>query len=446
MDDARLAAGDAAYAQGDWKLAAREYLAAAYGKPAAGSGAAYHQAGNALMKLKRFPDAATVYGHALRDPGYDKRAVVFANLGAALAATGRHEDAIAAYEASLAEPGAASTWKALQGKAGCLFELERHEEAAKAYREAAWADGNPDPGKSLNNLGLCFMALGKPEEAVEAYRAALGVEGYPSKGKAAANLGLAYVQMGFHDEAIHEFETARDTYGHALSGAALAAYEASLAVAKPREPGVFDQSGEAGAEPGTVEGWETGEMPVTPVDAHERWGEEDHEGESPEAAVEDSRFFTMTEDDMRTADRAARKEERRAARTPKVLATRVAVVLVSLAVLVGVVWALLFFGFGYPTQEMTVGGMLDAYRSGQPYTDYWVAVPQTDVKQEMRLLPAKFASYRIEGIDRSMDKSTARVTVRLDTGSELTYDILLVREGVGWKVNGVKNRWGSTGG
>ena len=75
-----------------------------------------------------------------------------------------------------------------------------------------------------------------------------------------------------------------------------------------------------------------------------------------------------------------------------------------------------------------------------------MAVPQTDVKQEMRLLPAKFASYRMEGIDRSLLKSTARVVVKLETGSELTYDILLVREGVGWKVNGVKNRWGSTGG
>ena len=45
-----------------------------------------------------------------------------------------------------------------------------------------------------------------------------------------------------------------------------------------------------------------------------------------------------------------------------------------------------------------------------------------------------------------MQKSAARVLVKLDSGSEQTYDVLLVREGVGWKVNGVKNRWGSTGG
>lgn len=447
MDEARFAAGDSAYAQGDWKMAAREYLAAAHGAPAEGSGVAYHHAGNSLMKLKRFGDAATVYGHALNDPTYDKRGIVYANLGAALGAAGRHEDAVSAYEAAIGVDSYPTPYKALQGKAGCLFELGRYDEASKAYRDAAWSEGNPDPGKSLNNLGLCFMALGKPEEAVEAYKAALGLEDYSAKGKAAANLGLAYAQMGFHEEAVHEFEAARDTYDHPLAGPALAAYAESLAAAtRPGRDSAHDVV-PGPAAPETVEGWATGEMPPVFADGPQRWGEEDHAGEEPEAAIEDdSRFFTMSEDDMKTEDREARKTERQAARTPKALAIRVAVVLASVAVLVGAVWALLYFGFGYPTQEQTVGSMLDAYRSGRAYTDYWVAVPQTDVKQEMRLLPAKFASYRIEGVDRSMQKSTARVVVRLDTGSELIYDVLLVREGVGWKVNGVKNRWGSTGG
>lgn len=448
MNDARFAAGDAAYAQGDWKVAAREYLAAAHGQPAEGSGAAYHQAGNALMRLKRFGDAATVYGHATKDPVYDKRGVVFANLGAALAAAGRREDAVSAYDAALADEHYPTRYKALQGKAGALYELGRHDEACGAYREAAWADGNPDPGKALNNLGLCFMAVGKPEEAVEAYKAALAIDDYPARGKASANLGLAYMQMGFFEEAVHAFRTAQDAFGHELTGAALAGYEASVAAARPgrgRDDARSDAAADAPVE--TVEGWATGEMPpVFPEDDPKGWGEQDHEGDGPTEVIEDdSRFFTMTEDEMRTADRDARRAVRKEQRTPGFVALRVGLTVLALVLVVGGVAGLLYAGYGYPMQEQTVASMLDAYRGGQPYTEYWVAVPQTDVKQEMRQLPAKFTSYRVDGVDRSALNSTARVIVKLDTGSELAYDIKLVREGVGWKINGVKNTWSSTG-
>jgi hypothetical protein len=91
-----------------------------------------------------------------------------------------------------------------------------------------------------------------------------------------------------------------------------------------------------------------------------------------------------------------------------------------------------------------VSALLDAYRSGASYTEFWVAVPQANVVQEMDQLPAKFASYRVSGVDRSALSSTARVIVRFDTGAELSYDVLLTREGVGWKVVGVKNVWSST--
>jgi hypothetical protein len=320
----------------------------------------------------------------------------------------------------------------MQGKAGALYDLGRYDEAAGEYRESAWASGNGDPGKALNNLGLCFMALGKPEEAVEPYRAALAVDGYAAKGKAASNLGLAYAQMGFHEEAVREFESSRDTYGHPLAGAALAAYEASLAAM--RHPGAGDASGSGSVSVDYPEG-------VSP------WGEEDHAGEEPSESVDDeSRFFTMTEDEMRSEELETRKADRVASRTPGAIAMRVGIVVGIVVLIVGGLSALVYFGFGYPTQESTVSAMLDSYRAGEPYSEYWVAVPQTDVKQEMRQLPAKFTSFNVGGVDRAALKSTARVVITLDTGSTLSYDVLLVREGVGWKVNGIKNMWGSTGG
>lgn len=436
MDEARLAAGKAAFVAGDWKTAARDYLAAVHGLEPPGTGRAYHQAGNALMKLGRYEDAATVYGHSIRDVDYDRRAVVFANLGAALAAAGRLEDAVPAYEAALADPSYPSPYKAMQGKASALYDLGRYEDAALAYRQAAWADGNPDPGKALNNLGLCFMALGKPEEAVEPYRAALGTEGYASKGKAAANLGLAYAQMGFHDEAVSEFEAARDIYAHPLNGAALAAYEASLAALRPRDR--KDDAPASGAQEAQAE---VVERPAGD------WGEQDHTGEEPAETVDDdTKFFTITEEEMRAAERDARRAERGAKRTRGSVLARVGIVVAALLVVGGGIAALVYFGFGFPTQEQTVGSMLDAYRNGKAYADYWVAVPQTDVKQEMRQLPARFVSFRVDGVDRSALKSTARVTIKLSSGSNLAYDVLLVREGVGWKVNGIRNAWTSATG
>jgi hypothetical protein len=110
----------------------------------------------------------------------------------------------------------------------------------------------------------------------------------------------------------------------------------------------------------------------------------------------------------------------------------------------GAIVGAFYLGYGYPTQEQTVTSLLDAYRAGKPFSEFWVAVPPTDVTQEMRALPAKFASFKIEGVDRAARASTVLVIVSLDSGSTLSYKVTLAREGVGWKVVGVANRWGST--
>jgi tetratricopeptide (TPR) repeat protein len=437
VDEQHLSAGEAAYAAGDWHHAAIEFMASVQGQDVEGSGHALHRAGNALMKLHRYADAATVYRRALRDTDYEFAGAINANLGAALATTGRHEEALAAYDAALTDESYATPHKALLGRAGALYALERYEDAAGAYREAAWADGNTDPGKALNNLGLSFMVLGKPEDAVEAFKAALGVEDYAAKGKASVNLALAYASMGFFEESIREFETARDSYGHPLEGASLQVYENALRKARregeePVGPPAEDLERE------TVEGWETGEL--LPADARP--------SEAPILPDTDDEatalFFSRTEEEMRDSDRKARKAERSAKRTPKAIVLRVLITVLVIAVLGGGVGGVLYLGYGYPTQEQTVSGLLDAYHAGRTYTDYWVAVPATDVTQAMRVLPAKFSSYTISGVNRAATRSTAVVVIKLESGSELSYTIQLAREGVGWKVMGVKNRWSST--
>lgn len=423
MDQARFEEGRQAFQQGDLRGAARAFLNALTGEHDA---AAYHEAGNALVRLRRLQDAVTVYRKALEEADYERRSTVLVNLGAALAALKHPAEAIAAFEEALCDPAYATRYKALQGAAGAYLQQGDAEHAAEAYRQAAFDGGNPDPGKALNNLGLAYMALGRPEDAVEAYQAAVGMDGYAGQGRACANLGLAYAALGLHEKAVRAFERARDELGHELSGAAAAAYESSRAT--------FAEA------PELVDGWRTGELPPFETQPTQELSIPD-EPQEPVTA-----FFARTDAEMRQADREQRRQERtqrREARSP----FAVAAVWIAVVLLVGGGLAFAWLsGLGYPTQAMTVRGLLKAHAAGKPVAAYWVAVPTADVAKEMGTLPVKYRSYALGEVVRSAKTSKVQVTVTLQQGTSLDYQVLLTREGVGWKVNGVSNDWRSTGG
>jgi len=418
VDEARLAAGEKAYAAQDWTVAAREFLGAAAGA-VEGSGYAFHRAGNALMKLRRIEDACAVYERALGDPGYQDAAAVARNLGTARMSLGQHDEAARAFERALAGSDEASRHKALQGLAGALYEMGRIEEAAEMYRQAAIDPRNPAPGKALNNLGLCFMALDRPEDAVEAYRAAVEVAGYQGRGRAAANLGMAYAALGMHDRAVASFERARAEFGHEFSPQVEAAYRASKAARTPAE---------------RVEGWSTGEMP--PV-AQVRPAVGIFEDDGSEADDGDTQFFTMTDEEMRAADREARRLDRTAKRESKPVWVSILVWGAVAVVVAGLLVGAYLLGFGYPTQQMTVNGALGAYSAGEAVDPYWVAVPAADVDKAMSSLPPAWQSYTVGAIERSARASTVEVSIVHEQGGEIAYQFSLAREGVGWKINGV---------
>ncbi|MDZ4180984.1 MAG: hypothetical protein U1E29_17425, partial [Coriobacteriia bacterium] len=82
MDQALFQEAKQSYEAGDYRAAAKGFLAAA-GRGTDGNGAAYHMAGNALLRLRRHADAVTVYGHAMRDELYEKRGALLVNMAAA---------------------------------------------------------------------------------------------------------------------------------------------------------------------------------------------------------------------------------------------------------------------------------------------------------------------------------------------------------------------------
>jgi len=435
-DQGARARADAAYAARTWDAAAAAYLDAA-GADGERDTEALYLAGNAYLKARRFAEAANAYERALEDVSWDRESQTKTNLGLAYAALRRDEDAVRVLRDAADDLRNPGRHRALSGLGGSLERLGRVEEAADAYRQAVLVEGNPDPGKALNNLGLCYMALGRPGDAADAFRAALELDSYTSKGKAAANLGLALAATGAHAEAVRAFDRAVVDYGHTISTPASAAYDASVAAVEEQESRSARRAGPRLLGSGMpVEGWTTGELPLMPTQVVTHDIDDDIE----------TAFFTMTEEEMRQVDRDARKVERvesRGARNVGVVLGTWLAVLAVVAGLLGYAWV---SGLGYPTQSMTVKALLDAHGAGSPVDSYWVAVPTADVTKEMGSLPPKYTSYSIDGTKASARTSTVTVTIVLEQGAPLTYTVSLLREGVGWKVNGITNDWRSTGG
>lgn len=442
MDQARFEEGLKAYQAKDYRAATKHLLAAA-GR-GEGSGAAYHMAGNGMVRLRRYADAVTIYRHALADETYERRGSVYANLGAAHVALGEYAEAVRVYDTALEEPDYEGQYRALQGKAGALLEMGKLEEAAAAYRQAALDSDNPDPGKALNNLGLCFMAMDRATDAIEAYRAALGFDDYTGRGRALANLGMAYHSIGCYEDAMKFFEKATKLHDHKLSEPAQEAFAASEAAL--RTP----------AEREAVDGWSTDEMPpvadsvpeseAEPDDAPEETpGMQTETTSSVEKDDEVRSFFSMTEDEMRRIDKEARRAERAGRGSRRSAWAVIGSIGLTVALVVGILVAAFLMGIGYPTQRMTVEGMLEARSEGRPVAGYWVAVPTSDVDREMAKLPP-VRDFAINEVERSPRTSRVTVTVTPENGAPLHYEVSLVREGVGWKVTGVENDWRSTGG
>lgn len=435
-DQGARARADEAYAARDWLGAADGYLAAAEA-PGPDAAGCFHRAGTAYLKARRFSEAANAYERALEDESWTRAGETTANLGVAYAALDRDEDAVRAFGEAAGDLRSPVRYRALAGLGASLERLGRMEEAADAHRQAVLAEENPDPGRALNNLGLCYMALGRAGDAADAFRAALELDSYASKGKAVANLGLALAAAGEHAEAVRAFDRAVVEYAHPLSAPASAAYDASVAAVEEQEARARVSRGPRVLGSGmAVEGWSTGDFsPVPPVPVTHEIDDEI-----------DTAFFTMTEDQMREVDRDARRAERVESRGARKLGVVLGTWVAVLAVLGGLLGYAWVSGLGYPTQAMTVKGLLDAHGDGKPVDSYWVAVPTADVVKEMSSLPPKFASYEVGATEGSARTSTVAVTVVLEQGAPLTYAVSLRREGVGWKVNGISNDWRSTGG
>ena len=426
MNQQAYESGKQAYQQGDW-LRALSLL-----DDAKDSGEAFgeidHLRGNAYMKLGHFDLAAAAYEGALSDPAYGKRGALQCNLGRALLAAGRAQEAVGALTAAVSDSGYATPYKAYLALGNAYEQVGDVRNAGIAYRSAAIDESNPAPAVALTSLGGCFMRLNRAVDAVEAYRTALDFTNpLEDQNKIWCDLALAYVAANRMSEAVDAFGHATADGTYTLSPEAQASYDAarravaSIGSRKPSETDAFLAAA----------GYASSYDPLDPTGAS---------GELM-PSPEDTGFFSVSEEDLVRQDKIERKVRRKHRHTGLKIFI---VILVLLALLVGGGVFAYVKGYGWPTQQSVAEQLFDAKTQGTDISGLFADGISESQLQEYSDMILSGASVEVTGIDRSMTESTVTLTATLGSGLDQDYTLMMVRDGLGWKISDVEADYRST--
>ncbi|WP_199824823.1 tetratricopeptide repeat protein [Collinsella provencensis] len=412
MDNQALQQAQQAYRTGDFATAAQMFSAAK--APSELAGEVDHLRGNALMRIGMYADAADAYRSALADTAYGKRGALLTNRGKALVAAGNLPGAVESFSAATQDASYATPYKAYLGLGGALEKLGNFTEAGVAYRQAAIDGTNPAPAGALSSLGECFVKLGRPEDAIEAYRTAVDFAGPRDDVRAInAGLGLAYVSCNRLTDGIDAFNAAVADGIYQLSEEQQAAFERAQ-----------DTMSANAAMMLMGNGYQGGVDPLDPL------GQSGNFMPDPS----DTGFFTLSESEMIQQDRSETKVRRKKRHTG--LKVFIAVLVVLILVLGGLGFAYTR-GFGFPSQQDVLTKLFDAVSNDEDATQYLASNMDDSTKSILVASIPSGATPTIEGMDASMSTTEATVTVELEQGGTMRYEVDFVREGIGWAVSNI---------
>lgn len=398
-------------------------------------GLVYHQIGNCLTKLKSYYEAIEAYTSASADGAYDAVGAVNCNLGMAYAALRDWPSSVKHFEIAVSDPGYPTPYKAYTGMGNALLKQGKSAEAGVAFREAALDEANPDPTKALLNLGVCFMALNRPADAVASYESALQFDmSQETRNKMYASLGQAYAASGQMQEAVNAFERALADKTYYLSDSASVDYQRAIAaVSQGSADGgqsasnLADTSGLDIALDGSVIGDQDPYVVSDEVSEDYYFADQF----APQGTADNGdRFFNASDDELEQWSRGVVKLERKR----KSVGLKVLLVIVLLVlVLLGGGLVLFTQGFGFPSQEATVEQLFaDPDNQG----NYAGTVTEDDIADFAALIPDN-SKVTVDGVNKTMSSSTAYATLTTPQGGEITYEVSLVRDMLGWKVSNV---------
>ena len=404
------------------------------------AGLIYHQIGNCLTKLKSYYEAIQAYSKSTEDTAYDAVGVVNCNLGMAYAALRDWPNAIKHFEIAVSDRAYPTPYKAYTAMGNALLKQGKSAEAGVAFREAALDEANPDPTKALLNLGVCFMALNRPADAIASYESALQFDMTSEmRNKMYASLGQAYVALGQMQQAVDYFERALEDKTYFLSASASVDYQRAVAAVSQGNadttqsiPALVDTSG---LDVVGEDGLPTAEPEPYVVDEHavsdEYYFADQYEKQGDYATTSEERFFNSTDQELEQWSKGVVKMERKR----RGVGLKIFLVIVLLLLAAAAAGLVLYMqGFGYPTQEAVVEQLFDNPASESNYAN---GITSEDIT-EMSKLIADGSTITIDGVDKSMSSSTAYVTATTPQGGDITYEVSLVRDMIGWKVSNLE--------
>ena len=110
------------------------------------------------------------------------------------------------------------------------------------------------------------------------------------------------------------------------------------------------------------------------------------------------------------------------------------IVRIAATSVVFLVIGLFMMGFGWPTQEAVAQELFKNPASAEVY----VKDTSTDQINKMASLIPEGTEATVDGVNKSINSSTVYVTGKTPQGGELTYEVSMLRDMLGWKVVDVK--------
>ena len=405
-------------------------------------GLIYHQLGNCLTKLKSYYEAIEAYTQATADTDYDAVGTVNCNLGMAYAALRDWGNAVKHFEIAVSDRNYPTPYKAYTGMGNALLKQGKSAEAGVAFREAALDESNPDPTKALLNLGVCFMALNRPADAVASYESALQFDMKPEmRNKMYASLGQAYVATGQMTEAVDAFERSLADKTYFLSDSASVDYQRAIAAVSQGNaentqamPAIADMSGldVLSEEPSSSSASLTGEQSyiVDEQAVSEDYYFADQYAKRGDPTNNEEYFFNASDQELEQWSKGVVKLERKRRSVGlKILIAFIIVILLAL----GAGLFLYTQGYGFPTQESVAQQLFENPKNESLYVNGMTSSDIDDIASIVK----DGSTVKVDGVDKSMNSSTAYVTATTPEGGEATYEVSMVRDMIGWKISGV---------
>ena len=112
-------------------------------------------------------------------------------------------------------------------------------------------------------------------------------------------------------------------------------------------------------------------------------------------------------------------------------------ILFLLVVIGGAAGFAYYKGYGWPTQESVTEELFSSVsNNGDASSVLADSVSDTAAKEIVASIPTG-STVKVDGVNRSMSKSTVFATATLSAGGTANYTIDMVRVGFGWKVSGL---------